>query len=279
MAINNLDDFRRALVKAHTGCYAKNNLGSMIAGSEGSLWRATGTPPASSIPPTTFTALNAATAGALYLPARGTGEDRVLVKADYQTAAAGHTLLLEDRLAHRSGLVGNTTSPQTVTASLHSLIATENLAARIGQSNYSEVLWYLEWYGATGNTATTPTIAVTLDNGDSDTATVWAAGGTQLPANVATSRRYRILSDTGRPIRSVDTLTMGTATPSAGDIGVTAVRRLAVMCSTVANVLETYDWASLGSPRIEDDACLTWGQLCVTTSTGNMLCALTMTAG
>lgn len=267
MAITTLDGLLAGLIASPRLPLQRASLSTMVAGSEGSLWRGTGFP-AQGNTPSTAAICNAATTGALPLATRAGDQDRLLGLVALMAAAAGHTILFEDRLMHMGGLSGTVTTAQTVGVSLYDNLANSNLAARIGLSNYSEVEWYLEWYTATGSTAATPTAAVTYHDGTTGTVNAWVAGGTALPVSVAASRRYKLSPTNGKYIRSVETVTLSASTGTAGSFGVTAVRRLAQCCCAIANQLQVFDWSQLGAPKIEDNACLTMGQMCITTSTG-----------
>lgn len=243
------------------------SLSSAVAGSEHSLWRGTGFPAQGAVP-AAAAICNNTTVGALPLAPRSGGQERILSQLAIQMAAVGHTLLVEDRLGHMGGLNGSLTTAQTVNLDIHTNIATNNLAERVGQANYSEIEWYLEWYTVTGATVSTPTAQVTFDDGTTGSVNIWVLGATALPSSVAASRRYKLAPTNGKFIRSVQTVTLSASTGTAGSFGVTAVRRLAEFECTVANALQVLDWSILAAPKIADQACVTLSQMCITTTTG-----------
>jgi hypothetical protein len=273
MAFNSLDDLIAGM--ASNGYRLPVNRGSIsnaLAGLEMSLWRGTGFPEQGAVPGAAAIC-NAATVGALPLAPRAGSQQRIIAGASFSGATAGHTLLIEDRLGHMGGLSGTIFTPttQTVGLDIHAQIATNNLAERIGNANYSEIEWYLEWYTATGSTVVTPTAQVTYHDASTGSVNIWgAAGATTIPATVAASRRYKLAPTNGKFIRSVQTITLSASTTGAGSFGVTAVRRLCEFEILLGNSLSVRDWSVLTAPKIADDACVTLAQQCITTSTGTM---------
>ena len=245
------------------------SLSSMVVGSEASLWRGTGFPAQGAVP-AAADICNAALTGALPLAARAGAQERIISGLAFQGAPAGHTYLVEDRLGHMGGLNGTLTTAQTVNLSIHANIATNNLAERIGAADYSEIEWYLEWYTATGATVATPTAQVTFHDGTTGSVNVWVLGATALPASVAASRRYKLAPTNGKFIRSVESVSLSASTGTAGSFGVTAVRRLCEFELVLANSLQVRDWSVLTAPKVADNACVTFGQVCVTTTTGTL---------
>ncbi|MDZ7906530.1 MAG: hypothetical protein U5N55_12720 [Cypionkella sp.] len=247
---------------------ARTSLSGALAALEMSLWRGSGFPVQGAIP-AAAAICNSATTGALPLAPRAGAQQRIISQLSVQMAAVGHTLIVEDRLGHMGGLVGNVTTAQTVNLDIHTNIATNNLAERVGNANYSEIEWYLDWYSATGATVSTPTAQVTFHDGTTGNVNIWgAAGATALPASVAANRRYKLVPTNGKFIRSVQTVTLSASTATAGSFGVTAVKRLCHHECTVANALQIRDWSILTAPKVADNACVTLGQMCITTTTG-----------
>lgn len=267
MAIGTLDELMAGMRQGVIYPLQKASLSGAVAASQMSLWRATGFPVQGSVP-TTAAICNAALSGALPLKTKSAGQNRVLSGLSAQMAAIGHALLVEDRLAHMGGLVGNVTTAQTVNVDLHANLASSNIAERIGNADYSEVEWYLEWYTATGATVSTPTAQVTYNDGTTGSVNIWVNGATALPASVAASRRYKISPNNGKYIRSIQTVTLSASTATAGNFGVTAVRSLCQHECTVASALQVRDWSMLAAPEIFDNACVALSQMCITTTTG-----------
>jgi len=267
MAVENLDGLVKAMGQGKVTLFTRSSVSTMVAGHLASLWRGTGFPATGAIPGAAAICTNALL-GAFPLPARTALQDRVLVQAQLQQSAVGHTLILEDRLMHMGGLSGTLTTAQTVNINLHTNIANNNLAERIGSSDYSEVQWYLDWYAATGSTASTPTAQCTFHDGTTGNVNIYALGATALPASVAINRRYQLNPTNGKFIRSVESVTLSASTGTAGSFGVTAVRPRAMMTCVIANQMNVLDWSMLGAPKIFDESGFTLSQVCITTTSG-----------
>lgn len=245
----------------------KASIATQVVGQYCSLWRGTGVPAQGSIP-----------AAAAYCTKALTGA----IGFDNQTGPATsylgyHTLLcgtantnleIHDRLAHMGGLNGTLLTAQTVGIDLSTINAGGPVAAaRLGDSNYSDVQWFLEWYTATGATASNATVNVTYDDGSTGNLAVIAVGGTAIAAS---QMRPLISASNGKFIRGVNSVTLSASTATAGSFGVTATRQRAAMSAPLANVVYTFDWAQLGFPEIPNDACLMGILMSTATSTGTI---------
>lgn len=267
MAITNLDGLVTGLLNSVNVPFAKASTSSTVAGSECSLWRAVGYPAQAAIP-TTAAVCSASLLGAFPLSAKIAGQDRAIAQIALSTPTAGNTLIIEDRLMHLGGLVGNITTAQAAVVDLSANLGVNNLAERIGNPDYSELAWYLEWYTTTGSTASTPTVNVTFTDDTTANLNLWVAGGTALPISVAASRRYRIYNNTSKIIKKVNSVAFSASTGTAGNVGITVVRQMAYVNCTLANQMLVYDWSLLGLPKVFDNSCITIAQLCVTTTSG-----------
>lgn len=248
--------------------HARASIATLVVGSDVSFWRGTGYPAQGAIP-AAAAVCSAALAGAFPLAPRSGAQVRRLVELTVQAATASQMFYLEDRLAHMGGLSGVVATAQTIGIDLLTLAATNNLEARKGAADYSEVEWHMEWYTATGATIVTPVVAVTYDDGSTGNASVWVLGAAALPASVAASRRYLVLpAVAGRHIRGLVSVTHPT-TGTAGSYGFTAVRKLARITSPPMAFREekvAFDKAS--APVIEDQACLTFSGTVTATASG-----------
>lgn len=246
--------------------FVKASLATQIAAQYASMWRATTLPAQGAVPAAAAICTNA-TLGAMPLPTRTGTQKRLLtgINLSYSALAAGG--IIQDRLAHMGGLLGNVATAQTVNVDVSLL--TNDLPARIGAADFSEVQWFMEWYTATGATAVTPVFQVTHGDGTTGAANIFNAGSTALPASVAASRRYGILATSGKPIKSIQSVTHPT-TGTAGSYGVTAVRELGCSVGVVANRIEPVCIKVENAISVSDNACLTMGMLCSTTSTGTV---------
>lgn len=169
---------------------------------------------------------------------------------------------------HMGGLNGTLTTAQTVNVDLNANLATDNLTNRIGDANYSDVQWWLEWYTATGGTAVTATVAVTFNDGT--TANLSASLTATRPASFMLPLNGLNAANPGKFIRAVNTVQLSATTGTAGSFGVTATRPRTLLSLNVANKTETADWAQLGLPNVPNSSALFMIQLTSTTSTGTV---------
>ena len=229
-----------------------------------SLWRATGIPAQGAIP-----------AAAAYCTKNLTGaigfDNQIAPATSYLAHHAFYcnmpntNLEIHDRLAHMGGLNGTLLTAQTVGIDLSTINAGGPVPAdRIGSSNYSEVAWFLEWYTATGATASNAVVNVTYDDGSTGNLAALQVGGT-IPASQCRQLQPAV---SGRFIRGVNSVTLSASTGAVGSFGVTATRLRAAMVVPLANKLEVFDWAQLGFPEIPNDSCLMAMVLNSSTSTG-----------
>jgi hypothetical protein len=247
----------------------KASIASQAAGSYVSMWRATGQPGQGAVPTTAAVCTNDLV-GAMNFAQQTAPATSYGAYMEAVTGNSAMTVEIHDRIAHMGGLNGTLTTAQTVGVDLSTLLSTSNVGARIGDANYSDVQWWLEWYTATGSTAATATVAVTYDDGTTGNLTALSLAATR-PAGFMVSLNALIpAASSGKYIRAVNTVTLSATTGTAGSFGVTATRiRMASMCP-VANLKTISNWADLGFPEIKNSACLFPVVLTSTTSSGTL---------
>ena len=247
----------------------KASIANAAAGQFHSLWRATGQPGQGAIPTSAATCDNTLT-GALQFTQQTSPATSYLAILEGLCANTGTTLEIHDRLMHMGGLSGTVASPtaQTVSLDVHANIALDNLAARVGDSNYSDVTWWLEWYSDTGGTGVNVTVNVTYNDGTSGDLTTFAIAATRRASFMQPLNGFIPAAAAGKFIRDVNTVTLSATTGTAGNFGVTATRYRAALYLPLANARFTADWAGLGLPEIPNEACLMAIQIAGTTSTG-----------
>lgn len=247
----------------------KANITSQAAGTYVSLWRATGQPGQGAIPAAT-TVCNNTTLGGMGFSQQTSPSTSYGSYMEVATSNSAMTVEIHDRLAHMGGLNGTLTTAQTVSLDLSTLTATNNISNRIGDANYSDVQWWLEWYTATGATAVTATANVTYNDGTTGALTVASLAATR-PASFMLSLNALIpAASSGKYIRAVNTVTLSATTGTAGSFGVTATRPRMTLAAPIANMKFVADWAQLGFPEIFNEACLFPIVLTSTTSTGTV---------
>lgn len=245
----------------------KASIASQGASTYVSLWRATGQPGQGAIPSTAAVCNNTTVGGVGFtqqtLPATSYG-----AYLEVATSNAAMTVELHDRLVHVGGLNGTLATAQTVNIDFLS-ISSDNMAERIGDANYSDIQWWLEWYTATGSTAVTATVAVTYNDGTTGTLSVALAA--TRPASLAIPLNGLIpAAGAGKYIRAITTVTLSATTGTAGSFGVTATRPRMTIGTPIANYKVTADWAQLGLPEIYNSSCLYPIVLTSTTSSGTV---------
>lgn len=246
----------------------KASVANTAAGAFHSLWRATGQPGQGAIPTTTASCDNTLT-GAIQFTQQTSPATSYMSILESYCSNAGTTLEIHDRLAHMGGLNGTLTSAQTVNLDLNALLASDNLGARKGDANFSDVQWWLEWYTDTGASNAAATINVIYNDGTSGNLTSTGNLGVSRRASYMLQLNYLIpAADSGKYIRGVNTVTLSATTGTAGNFGITATRYRCGIYQPIANARFTADWASLGLPEIPNESCLFPVQLAATTTTG-----------
>ena len=247
----------------------KANLTSQAGGTFVSLWRATGQPGQGAIPAATAVCNNTTLGGMGFTqqtsPATSYGSYMAVA-----TSNSAMTVEIHDRLAHMGGLVGNVATAQTVSLDLSTLGATNNISNRIGDTNYSDVQWWLEWYTATGATAVTVTVNVTYNDGTTGALTGASLAATRPVGFMLSLNALIPAASSGKYIRGVNTVTLSATTGTAGSFGVTATRPRMTLAAPIANMKFVADWAQLGFPEIFNESCLFPIVLTSTTSTGTV---------
>ena len=245
----------------------KASIGSVAAGNYVSMWRATGQPGQGAIPGAAANCNNA-TLGAIGFTQQGAPATSYGAYLEAVFSNSAMTLELHDRLIHMGGLNGTLTTAQTVGIDLNGITA-DNMAKRIGDSNYSDVQWWLEWYTATGATAVTATVAVTYNDGT--TGTLTASLAATRPASFMLPLNGLIpAAGAGKYIRGITSVTLSATTGTAGSFGVTATRPRMTLGCPIANFKTIADWAALGLPEIYNGSCLFPLVLTSTSSSGTV---------
>lgn len=244
------------------------------AGTWHSLWKVAGTPAAGPNPPLF-------TAGAGYVPDNNTrgaipfvnptgGAATYLAKASIAGGTAG-TLVIYDRLWACSGFGTVVTTAQNVTTP-GTITARDRSGAALGEG---VELWG-EVYTAPGATAATWTVSYTDQDGNTGQSATYAH-----PANAeSVGQMFRFTlaaNDTG--VRAVSSFTASVSSGTAGDIGITLVRRIAEIPLMLANIAQMLDAFALGLPRIYDSSCLATMVQCTATNTGLLQGSIALAQG
>jgi hypothetical protein len=209
-------------------------------------WGVAGTPAAGATP-TTAVACTNATTGALPFVNAASGNNNYLCSGAVNVSSTPHTVFLYDRLAHMAGLNGTiSATPQTVGIDLSS-----GFTGRVS-ADYSDAEWFVEIYSALGITGRILTITYTDAGGTGSLTTT-----VTLPSSAIARRIFPVTPSS--PMRSVESCQLSGTTGSAGNFGITAMRRIAAVSPQTAYV----DFPSTPDPlqfclkKIPQDACLT----------------------
>lgn len=247
----------------------KASLSNAVAGAYYSLWRANGQPGQGAIPAAAATCNNALT-GAMNFSQQIAPATSYGGWANAVCSNSAVTVEIHDRLMHMGGLNGTLTTAQAVNLNLNANLGNANLAARVGDANFSDVQWWAEWYTDTGATASNATVAVTYHDGTTGNLSTFAAGGTVRAGRMIPLNNLIPSAAAGKFIRSINSVTLSASTATAGNFGFTATRPRMTMPLPQANKMEIFDWAALGLPEIFNSSCIWPIELCSTSTTGTV---------
>lgn len=232
----------------------KASLSTFAGGNHVSLWRANGQPGQGAIP-AAAAACNNVLLGGFSIPQQTLPVRSYGAYMEVSTSLSASSFEIHDRIAHMGGLNGTLTTAQTVGLDLNTLSASENIAERMGASDYSDVQWWLEWYTATGATAVTATVAVTYHDGTTGNLSVSLSA--TRPASLAIPLNGSIpAAGAGKYIRAVNSVTLSATTGTAGSFGVTCTRLRMGSGVNVSYLKEVRNAFDLGLPEIYAKSCL-----------------------
>lgn len=233
----------------------KASVVNTVVGQFTSLWRATGQPGQGTLPTTAVTCNNTTT-GAIGFTQQTAPATSYLSILELVAGQNTTTLEIHDRLAHMAGLNGTLTTAQTVNLDLDALGPTDNVTTRKGDSNYSDVQWWMEWHADTGGTAVTATVNVTFNDGTSANLSAISLAATRRAAFMQPLNSFIQAADSGKYIRDINSVTLSATTAAAGNFGFTATRYRGSVFAPISNARYKDDWAALGLPEIPNSSCL-----------------------
>lgn len=262
MTITSINDVAVGLSNTtrQTMQWNKASIASQVANTYTSLWRATGVPVQANIPSAIEICYKGTLGAWNFVSPTAT---LYIGGAKMVSANSGTGVEVHDRLVQMGGLSGVVTTTQTVGLVVTS--TTNNLPARLGASDKSELQWWLECYSATGATAVNFTVGLTYT--DASTTTFVIAPG----ANMAAGRVFPIFPTAGKQIQSIDSVTLSATTGTAGNFGFTVTRELTTLETTNAFYMRKYTWAETEIPIVLDNTCLMIMTMNPTTSSGTLI--------
>lgn len=257
MAITTQDQLVSAIAAGRTVQFYKGSAAS-TAGIPQALFRSAGMPAsAGAAPGTTGAALSRTTQGAMPIPAPS-GVSYLSSWEGVLTTAG--TVILSDRLVEFGGQSSIVTTAQTFSA----------LALPSRATSATDVELWLEVYTALGSTASATVTASYTNSSGTSGRTATLVGG--IPASLGAGRTLQFAlqaGDTG--VQSVQSVTTGTSSGTAGNFGVTLRRTLLFGMSPANNLA----WPSQGYAETDlqicpDDACLEVIVLSTGSNTGTL---------
>ena len=265
--ITNRDQLIDALANNSTRIVIdKASIAYASAGQYHSLWRATGQPGQGAIP-TAAANCNQSTVGGMRFSQQTAPAKSYLAYLEAASNLSASTLEVHDRLRHMGGLNGTLTTAQAAGIDFNGVTA-DNMAERIGDADYSDIQWWLEWYTDTGATVTTATVAVTYNDGTTGNLTGVSLAATRRASFMQPLNGLIPAASGGKFIRAVNTVTLSASTGTVGNFGVTATRLRGSLFMPIANAKFSADWANLPINTIPNSACPFIAVLASTTSTG-----------
>ena len=265
--ITNRDQLIDALANNSTRIVIdKASIAATVAGQYHSLWQATGQPGPGATP-TAAANCNQSTTGGMKFSQQTAPAKSYLAYLEATSSNSATTMEVHDRLRHMGGLNGTLTTAQTVGLDFNGVTA-DNMAERIGDADYSDIQWWLEWYTDTGATVTTATVAVTYNDGTTGNLTGVSLAATRRASFMQSLNGLIPAASAGKFIRAVNTVTLSASTGTVGNFGVTATRLRGSLFMPIANAKFSADWANLPINTIPNSACPFIAVLASTTSTG-----------
>lgn len=269
MTITTLDGMFNALANNSSRLVIdKASIANAAAGQFHSLWRATGQPGQGAIP-TAAAVCNSALVGGFNFSQQSAPNTSYVGYLEVACQNNAVTLEVHDRLMHMGGLNGTLTTAQAVNLDLNGVTA-DNMANRIGDANYSDVQWWLEWYTDTGATVVNATVAVTYSDGTTGNLTAVSLAATRRASFMQPLNGLIPAAQSGKFIRGIVSVTLSATTGTAGNFGVTATRPRVSLASPLANIKWSADWAALPVSEVPNGSCLFLVQIAGTTSTGTV---------
>jgi hypothetical protein len=270
MTITTLDGLVDALANTSSRIVIdKASISNTAVGQFHSLWRATGQPGQGAVP-TTVANCTDDFVGAMRFAQQTAPATTYAAYLEAACSSNSVTLELHDRLMHRGGLAGNINTLQTATVDLFAQLANDNLDARKGDANFSDVQWWLEWYTDTGPTATVATVNVTYDDATTGNLTGISLAATRRPSLMQSLNGFIPAAKSGLYIQAVNSVQLSVSTGTLGNFGVTATRLRASLGCPLANQKWSADWAALPLSEVANTACLFIVIMPGTTSTGTI---------
>lgn len=265
MAITTMDGLLAGISGGRRQNIYKASQAAEGAGTFSSLMRTAGNPIARTVLPTTGSGQipTKDDTYTLNFADRLPGNSRYLARCNFASSTTG-SLIIYDRLWENSGLVGNVTTGQ--------IINSLELTRYVDGGN---VEIFGEIYTAIGATASTFSVTYT------DANDVSRVGTYAHPANAeSVNQMFVFIPPAGAyGCKSIQQVQLSGTTGTAGNWGITLVRRIAEIPMTIINLATVYDAFQLGMPDLEPSSALCFMLQCSATNTGNIIGAIDLIEG
>jgi hypothetical protein len=196
------------------------------------------------------------------------GQSLYLARATLCLTVAG-VVTIFDRVWAQGAFNAQYTDVQPVTA-------TAALPSNRAPGNGEQLEIWVESQGTTGGSGVPITVKYVNSAGVSDRTTV----SVTVPASLAGGRMLRLpLQDGDTGVSEVSSVTISSLSGSAGNIVITLLKRKCIIIPPALGVFNSLDFATLGMPIIEPDACLEFQFYATNTTSGNILGTLSLVAG
>lgn len=226
MPITSVDSLDRSLRNITPIFYSKANRTGANPGEGTHHWISTGIPGAGAYPSSTPTACSHLTTGAI--PFIQQQAPRKTYLAGMSTSMTlnntGLTLELRDRLVHTPTVTPTGASTQAVNCDLNTFLASENIDARKGPADFSEVIWSYESIGTHSNSPCDATINVTYNDGTTGDLITFSVQFLSTTRNISLAQ-YIPAANQGKYIRGINSITYS-AVLAGGSAAFSAARYL-----------------------------------------------------
>lgn len=256
MAVSTLDGLVASLTAGESLAFNKSSFTSEGPGLFHSLWAVPGCPGAGAASGSINGSIPTdATAGAFpFTNAAGALNNYLGYISASSTVAC--TLILYDRLWHSSAMSGTETGQPAISPP-----ALTRYTTGAGVELWGEI------YSAIGVSAATLTVTYTDQDGNTGNAATYAH-----PANAeAVGQMFPfVLASGDSGVRACTVYDWSVTTGTAGNFGLTLMKRLLTIPLQTASVASVYDAFSSGLREIQDDACLAFMVQCSSTAQGGI---------
>jgi hypothetical protein len=265
MAVSTLDQLANAAQRGETKAFIKSAFTSEGAGTFHSLWAVAGNPAAGAAAGSINGVVPVdSTLGAFgFVNAAGTDNNYIGSMTASSTVAG--TLVLYDRLWHSSGMSGTQTVSTAITPT-----ALTRYTTGAGVEMWGEI------YSAIGATGATLTVQYTDQDGNTAQSATYAH-----PANAETVGQMFpfVLASGDTGVRAPTNYQWSISTATAGNFGLTLMKRIVTLPLAILNKPESFDAISCAVREVVDDACLAFMVQCSTTAMGLISGELTLAKG